>query len=87
MATPVKPDKGETSMPLDLASKLAEVKKPKPTSIETWIGTLDADDQAALEAARYDAEITTVALYNILTDAGARVSEKSIAKWRRGQPQ
>lgn len=67
---------------MSLADKLATLRKPQPTRIETWIETLDADDRTALIAAATDAEISNSALHRVLREEGCSVGKDSVAQWR-----
>lgn len=74
-------------MTLNLATKLAEARTPKQSTLVQWIDTLDTEDQQALEAARTDEQISNAALIRILHDAGKPVSKDTLGKWRRGTGQ
>jgi hypothetical protein len=69
---------------LNLSDQLAAERKPKPTSLETWIASLDSDDRDALESARFDDDLKDAAIRRVMANSGHPVGKETIAKWRRG---
>lgn len=60
-------------------------RKPRPLPLDEWLASLDSDDRAALEAARFNkAEYSHAALSRVFTALGRTTGKDTIAEWRNG---
>lgn len=57
-------------------------KKPLASSFEQWILTLDPEDQAALEAAALDPQLTNAAIMRVAAGAGYKANKETVSNWR-----
>lgn len=69
---------------LNLAAQLEAERRPQLRTFDQWLSELDAEDRAALEAARTDPEISNAALSRVIVATGGTGDKNRIAVWRRG---
>lgn len=67
----------------ELANLLKAERRPANQTFEAWLNTLDADDRAALEAARIDPQLSNAAIVRAVNAVGGTANKDRISAWRR----